>query len=87
MSNPHFEQVINQLFEKADKGRDRKAFLESIMKAAGINQDIIDKVIVDGDLSLWGPAAHFLNGDWKTWDELRKTLPGIKDDVIQSAAS
>lgn len=37
MSDPHFEQVINQLFEKADKGRDRKAFLESIMKAAGIN--------------------------------------------------
>jgi hypothetical protein len=64
---------------------ERKPFLESIMKAAGINQDIIDKVIVDGDLSVWGPAAHFLNGDWSSWEDLKKTLPGVKDDVLKHA--
>jgi hypothetical protein len=60
MSDPYFEHEIHGLFSWADKDADgllneaeRKSFLESIMKAAGINQDIIDKVIVDGDLSVW----------------------------------
>jgi len=87
MSDPHFIHEIHSLYKHAEKnhvGKDpSKPFLESIMKAAGINQDIIDKVIVDGDLSCWGPADMFLNGDWKDWEDLKKKLLEIKDEVIR----
>jgi hypothetical protein len=58
------------------------------MEAAGINQDIIDRVIVDDDMECWGPAKHFLEGDRKdrSWDDFKKTLPGLKDQVLEHCA-